>query len=87
MSSVFSLRDGLYESQQLFTDELFRKVPEVKTKWQNKFKLIFVDEYQDTDPIQYRIVKALAESHQNLRVVGDDDQGIYGWRGADIKIY
>ena len=74
-----------YESQQLFTDKLFRKVPEVKAKWQNKFELIFVDEYQDTDPIQYRIVKALAESHQNLRVVGDDDQGIYGWRGADIQ--
>ena len=74
-----------YESQQLFTDELFRNVPEVKTKWQNKFKLIFVDEYQDTDPIQYRIVKTLAEPHQNLRVVGDDDQGIYGWRGADIQ--
>ena len=74
-----------YESQQLFTEELFRNVPEVKTKWQKKFELIFVDEYQDTDPIQYRIVKTLAESHQNLRVVGDDDQGIYGWRGADIK--
>ena len=74
-----------YESQQNFTDELFSKVPEVKTKWQNKFGLIFVDEYQDTDPIQYRIVNALAESHQNLRVVGDDDQGIYGWRGADIQ--
>ena len=74
-----------YESQQLFTEELFRNVPEVKTKWQNKFELIFVDEYQDTDPIQYRIVKSLAESHQNLRVVGDDDQGIYGWRGADIQ--
>ena len=74
-----------YESQQLFTEELFRNVPEVKTKWQNRFELIFVDEYQDTDPIQYRIVKALAESHQNLRVVGDDDQGIYGWRGADIQ--
>ncbi len=74
-----------YESQQIFTNELFRNVPEVKTKWQNRFKLIFVDEYQDTDPIQYRIVKTLAESHQNLRVVGDDDQGIYGWRGADIQ--
>ena len=74
-----------YESQQLFTEELFRNVPEVKTKWQDKFKLIFVDEYQDTDPIQYRIVKMLAEPHRNLRVVGDDDQGIYGWRGADIQ--
>ena len=74
-----------YESQQLFTEELFRNVPEVRARWQNKFELIFVDEYQDTDPIQYRIVKALAESHRNLRVVGDDDQGIYGWRGADIQ--
>ena len=74
-----------YESQQLFTEELFRNVPEVKTKWQNKFELIFVDEYQDTDPIQYQIIKTLAGKDQNLRVVGDDDQGIYGWRGADIQ--
>ena len=74
-----------YESQQLFTDELFRNVPEVKTKWQDKFKLIFVDEYQDTDPVQYQIIKALAEKRPNLRVVGDDDQGIYGFRGADIQ--
>ena len=74
-----------YESLQLFTDALFREVPEVKEKWQNKFELIFVDEYQDTDPVQYQVVKALAEPHQNLRVVGDDDQGIYGWRGADIQ--
>ena len=74
-----------YPNQLLFTDELLADVPEVKKKWQEKFDLIFVDEYQDTDPIQYRIVKALAESHQNLRVVGDDDQGIYGWRGADIQ--
>ena len=74
-----------YESLQLFTDALFREVPEVKEKWQNKFELIFVDEYQDTDPVQYQVVKSLAEPHQNLRVVGDDDQGIYGWRGADIQ--
>ena len=74
-----------YESLQLFTDALFREVPEVKEKWQDKFELIFVDEYQDTDPVQYQIVKALADPHKNLRVVGDDDQGIYGWRGADIQ--
>ena len=76
-----------YESQQLFTDELFSKVPEVKTKWQNRFELIFVDEYQDTDPIQYSIINAMVEKSksQNLRVVGDDDQGIYGFRGADIQ--
>ena len=74
-----------YENQQLFTNNLFRKVPKVRTKWQEKFALIFVDEYQDTDPIQYRIIKVLAEKHLNLRVVGDDDQGIYGFRGADIQ--
>ena len=74
-----------YPNQLLFTDELFRDVPKVKKKWQQQFNLIFVDEYQDTDPVQYRIIKALAEEHQNLRVVGDDDQGIYGWRGADIQ--
>ena len=74
-----------YTSQQLFTDALFKAVPRVKTKWQKKFELIFVDEYQDTDPVQYRIIQALAEKHRNLRVVGDDDQGIYGFRGADIQ--
>ncbi|MDE0555614.1 MAG: crossover junction endodeoxyribonuclease RuvC, partial [Candidatus Poribacteria bacterium] len=74
-----------YSNQLIFTDELFKNVPKVKTKWQDRFELIFVDEYQDTDPIQDSIIKALAEEHQNLRVVGDDDQGIYGWRGADIQ--
>ena len=74
-----------YTECQLLTNALFRDVPEVKTKWQDKFDLIFVDEYQDTDPVQYQIIKALAGKHPNLRVVGDDDQGIYGWRGADIQ--
>ncbi|MDE0087346.1 MAG: crossover junction endodeoxyribonuclease RuvC [Candidatus Poribacteria bacterium] len=74
-----------YTECQLLTNALFRDVPAVREKWQEKFDLIFVDEYQDTDPIQYRIIKFLAEKHKNLRVVGDDDQGIYGWRGADIQ--
>ena len=74
-----------YTECQLLTNALFRDVPEVRKRWQEKFELIFVDEYQDTDPIQYQIIKTLAEKHQNLRVVGDDDQGIYGWRGADIQ--
>ena len=74
-----------YTRAQLFTKALFRDVPEVKTKWQEEFDLIFVDEYQDTDLVQYQIIKNLAEKHQNLRVVGDDDQGIYGWRGANIQ--
>lgn len=74
-----------YPNQLLFTDELLTKVPEVKKKWQGKFDLIFVDEYQDTEPVQYRIIKSLVDKRQNLRVVGDDDQGIYGFRGADIQ--
>lgn len=74
-----------YTECQLLTNALFRDVPEVRERWQEKFDLIFVDEYQDTDPIQYRIIKFLAEKHKNLRVVGDDDQGIYGFRGADIQ--
>lgn len=74
-----------YADQLLLTNELFTSVPNVKTKWQEYLDLVFVDEYQDTDPVQYRIVNHLAEDHQNLRVVGDDDQGIYGFRGADIQ--
>ena len=74
-----------YTRVQLLTYALFRDIPEVRAKWQEKYSLIFVDEYQDTDSIQYKIIKALAEKHQNLRVVGDDDQGIYGWRGANIQ--
>ena len=74
-----------YTECQLLTNALLRDVPEVRERWQEKFDLIFVDEYQDTDLIQYQIIKTLAERHQNLRVVGDDDQSIYGWRGADIQ--
>ncbi len=74
-----------YANQLLLANELFTDVPEVKKEWQEKFELIFVDEYQDTDPVQYRIINALADHHENVRVVGDDDQGIYGWLGADIR--
>ena len=74
-----------FENQLLLANELLRDVPEVKKEWQEKFELIFVDEYQDTDPVQYCIINALADHHENIRVVGDDDQGIYGFRGADIQ--
>ena len=74
-----------YANQLLLTNELFKDVDNVRTKWQESLDLIFVDEYQDTDPVQYSITTTLAERHQNLRVVGDDDQGIYGFRGADIQ--
>ncbi len=67
------------------TVHLFAKHKEILAKYQNKFSYIMVDEYQDTNYIQYRIIKMLAEEHGNLCVVGDDDQCIYQWRGADIK--
>lgn len=67
------------------TVELFRKHPDVLEFYQHKFKYIMVDEYQDTNKTQYELVKMLAEGHKNLFVVGDDDQSIYGWRGADVK--
>lgn len=66
------------------TDELFGKHPDVLSYYQNKFKYIMVDEYQDTNHVQYKLVSALAAKHGNLCVVGDDDQSIYKFRGADI---
>ncbi len=66
------------------TVELFEKCPEVLEYYQNKFRYILVDEYQDTNNIQYRMVAMLAKKHRNLCVVGDDDQSIYKFRGADI---
>lgn len=64
---------------------LLDKFPEVLAFYQNKFPYLLVDEYQDTNHAQYRLVKMLAGEHKNICVVGDDDQSIYGWRGADIK--
>lgn len=66
------------------TVELFTKCPDVLDYYRNKFKYILVDEYQDTNHIQYRLVAMLASHHRNLCVVGDDDQSIYKFRGADI---
>src|SRR5688572_20492936 len=57
----------------------------VLAKWQERFDHVLVDEYQDTNRAQYRFVKLLAAKHRNVCVVGDDDQSIYGWRGADIR--
>lgn len=65
--------------------ELLKTHPEVLAFYQDKFKYIHVDEYQDTNTVQYYMVRLLAGDVQNLCVVGDDDQSIYGWRGADIR--
>ncbi len=68
----------------LLTIQLFKDVPEVLDFYQNKFKYIHVDEYQDTNKAQYSLCKMLAQKHHNICVVGDSDQSIYRWRGADI---
>jgi len=67
------------------TVELFKNKPEILERYQEKFKYIMVDEYQDTNRAQYVFTKLLAEKNRNLCVVGDDDQSIYSWRGAEIR--
>ena len=64
--------------------ELLQKYPEVRRKWQERFEHILIDEYQDTNTIQYNIVKLLVNEKQNICAVGDDWQSIYSWRGADF---
>ena len=73
-----------FDDLLLKTNELLKKSPEALLKYQDKFKYILVDEYQDTNYSQYLIVKALADRHENLCVVGDDSQSIYSFRGANI---
>ena len=65
--------------------ELFSSNKEVRKKWQDKFKYIMIDEYQDTNSAQYKLVKYLTNKNNNIAVVGDDWQSIYSWRGADFR--
>jgi len=67
------------------TVQLFREHPAVLSKWRERFHYVMVDEYQDTNQGQYQLLRLLADEHQNLGVVGDDDQSIYGFRGADVS--
>ncbi|MCK5808443.1 UvrD-helicase domain-containing protein [bacterium] len=64
---------------------IFNKRPDIKDKYAKQFQYIMVDEYQDTNPTQYRLIKELSSHHQNICVVGDDDQSIYSWRGAVVE--
>ncbi|MEI8329742.1 MAG: UvrD-helicase domain-containing protein [Chlamydiia bacterium] len=74
-----------FDSLLSLTVELFEKHPLVLEHYQNRYHYLMIDEYQDTNPIQYRLATLLSSRHNNLCVVGDDDQSIYGWRGAEIK--
>ena len=68
------------------TVALFREHPAVLSKWRTRFQYVMVDEYQDTNRQQYELLQLLVSEHGNLAVVGDDDQSIYGFRGADVSI-
>jgi len=74
-----------FDDLLVLTVKLFQENPLVLRYYQNKFQHILVDEYQDTNHVQYVLIKLLAEAHHNICVVGDPDQSIYGWRGADIQ--
>ncbi len=73
-----------FDDLLLRTVELFERAPEAQLAEARRFDHVLIDEYQDTNDLQYRIVRALAGRHRNLCVVGDDDQSIYGWRGAEV---
>ncbi|MDH5560048.1 MAG: UvrD-helicase domain-containing protein [Deltaproteobacteria bacterium] len=74
-----------FEDILYFTLDLFKRFPEELSPLTKRFDYVMVDEYQDTNRIQYQLVKILIERTQKICVVGDDDQSIYGWRGADIR--
>ena len=80
------LNDALdFDDLLTFPLEIFKKKPSVLKKYQKRWKYILVDEYQDTNRAQFQFLTNLASAHENICVVGDDDQSIYGWRGADVS--
>ncbi len=93
MGSVYKMyEDRLHANNALDFDDLLikavrllRDVPEVREKYNNKFRYILVDEYQDTNSLQFALIRLITEKTQNICVVGDEDQSIYKWRGADIS--
>jgi DNA helicase-2/ATP-dependent DNA helicase PcrA len=74
-----------FDDMLILAVKLFRECPEVLASYQDRFRYISVDEYQDTNLVQYTLTNMLAKKHRNICVVGDNDQSIYGWRGADFR--
>ena len=74
-----------FDDLLMVTAQLLEGEEAVRQRWQARFEHVLVDEYQDTNHAQYRLVRALAEPQRNVMAVGDDDQGIYSWRGADVR--
>jgi DNA helicase-2/ATP-dependent DNA helicase PcrA len=75
-----------FEDMMLMTEKLFKDRPEILDLWREKFEFIMIDEFQDINPLQYRLIRLLAKPRNNLFIVGDDDQAIYAFRGSDPKI-
>ena len=83
---ALKLNDALdFDDLLNFPLEIFEKKPSILNKYQKRWKYILVDEYQDTNRAQFQFLTKLALAHQNICVVGDDDQSIYGWRGAEVS--
>ncbi len=74
-----------FDDLLVHTANLLEQIPEARNKWQTAFQHLLVDEYQDTNHAQYRLIRSLAAGHRSVFVVGDSDQSIYSWRGADIR--
>jgi len=93
MAKIYQMyEDRLHNNNALDFDDLLikavrllRDVPEVREKYNNKFRYILVDEYQDTNSLQFALISLITQRSQNIAVVGDEDQSIYKWRGADIS--
>ncbi|HEX3248082.1 MAG TPA: UvrD-helicase domain-containing protein [Pyrinomonadaceae bacterium] len=93
MARIYQMyQDRLHSNNALDFDDLLikavrllRDVPEVREKYNNKFRYILVDEYQDTNSLQFELIRLITERTKNIAVVGDEDQSIYKWRGADIS--
>lgn len=84
-SSLRAYNAVSFDSLITLTIRLFEEHPSVLERYQDRYRYLMIDEYQDTNPAQFRLAELLAAKYQNLCVVGDDDQSIYGWRGAEVK--